>query len=166
MSQVVLGLGGNIGNVLDTFKEAVVQIEKGIGELKLKSSIYATKPWGVEDQPDFLNVVILLETDQLPNEVLINCLSIEKRLGRKRIGLSKWNKRLIDIDVLFYDDQVVDSDSLKVPHPLIQDRNFVLHPLAEILPDLRHPILNKTAQELKNETLDKSSVTLIENKNL
>ena len=166
MEQVVLGLGGNIGNVIETFSKAIDVIGSGIGEVKIKSSLYSTEPWGVKNQPNFINMVIMIETNQSPNEVLTNCLLIEKRLGRNRVGQQKWGERLIDIDILFYEDKIIDTLVLKLPHPYIHERNFVLYPLVEILPEFWHPILKKAVKELKNETTDKQNVTLLKDKSL
>jgi 2-amino-4-hydroxy-6-hydroxymethyldihydropteridine diphosphokinase len=162
MSQVVLGLGGNIGDVIAVLTKSICAIENEIGEVKLKSNLYQTQAWGVEDQADFTNMVVLIETDKTPHEVLFRCLSIEKKLGRNRKGAKKWGERIIDIDVLFYDDKLVNTPDLILPHPHLHERNFVLFPLVDILPELRHPILNKTIAELKKETKDNQRVILLE----
>jgi 2-amino-4-hydroxy-6-hydroxymethyldihydropteridine diphosphokinase len=164
MREVVLGLGGNDGDVFNTLINAILKIEQQIGSVKLKSSLYKTKAWGVEDQPDFINMVIVVLTKSTPIEVLTNCLSIEKDLGREREGKKKWHQRIIDIDVLFYDNEIIETKELLIPHPHLQDRNFVLFPLAEILPNNIHPISKKVFSNLKIESKDTQKVLLLEDK--
>jgi 2-amino-4-hydroxy-6-hydroxymethyldihydropteridine diphosphokinase len=155
-NRVVLSLGGNIGEVQKVFENARGHLQKKIGGLVLSSSLYSTKAWGVEDQPDFLNQVVVLETKLSPLEVLRCCLSIEEELGR--IRKEKWHERIIDIDVLFYNDEIIDMEELVLPHPFIQDRNFILYPLVEIIPDFIHPRLEKTIIDLKNSCKDQLTV--------
>lgn len=161
MEQIVLGLGGNEGDVKATLEKAISKIEEKIGEVVLKSSLYKTEAWGVEDQPDFINMVISISTQKLPLEVLKGCLSIEKELGREREDRIKWMERKIDIDVLFYGNEIVETKELTIPHPFIQERNFVLYPLAEISPKNVHPRLKKSFLELKSESKDKQQVFLL-----
>jgi 2-amino-4-hydroxy-6-hydroxymethyldihydropteridine diphosphokinase len=153
--QVVLSLGGNVGNVQETFTSAINSIEKKVGKLIKSSSLYITNAWGVENQPDFLNQILIFETDENPHSVLRKCLRIEKKLGRKRLKGSKWQKRKLDIDILFYEEEIINSLDLIVPHPYLHQRNFVLSPLAEIIPEFVHPILGKKMIDLKNECNDK-----------
>ena len=155
---VVLSLGGNIGDVNQAFKDTIKLLKQELGLLELSSSIYRTKAWGVENQPDFLNQVILMQTSFSPMEVLNSCLAIEKQLGRMRVVGEKWQERVVDIDVLFYEDITIDSAKLKIPHPYLHERNFVLFPLVEIIPEYTHPLLNKTMVELKNNCKDKLRV--------
>ena len=155
-NRVVLSLGGNIGDVKKVFINALQLLENKIGQLILLSSLYHTKAWGVENQPDFLNQVVIFETILAPAQVLKICLKIEKELGR--IRKEKWHERVIDIDVLFYESKIVDAVDLKLPHPYIQDRNFILDPLSEIMPEFVHPILGKTLLELKKNCNDKLQV--------
>ena len=154
--KAVLSLGGNIGNVQATFNEAKSLLKTRLGNIVLTSSLYKTKAWGVVDQPDFLNQVVVIETVLLPTEVLNHCLAIEAELGRVR--KEKWHERLIDIDVLFYDAAIIHTQELVVPHPYLQDRNFILYPLDEIIPHFIHPILKKTMHELKKSCKDPSRV--------
>jgi len=164
MKQVVLGLGGNIGDTKIILVKTIDLIEQEIGSVILKSSLYQTKAWGIENQADFINAVIMLETTLLPLEVLNRCLAIEKKMGRNRLNKKKWTERVVDIDLLFYEDEIIDSPSLKLPHSYVQERNFVLYPLVEILPNLKHPVLGKTAQELKKESKDQQPVFPLINK--
>lgn len=158
-NRVVLSLGGNLGDVLQVFRDASVCIQKEIGCIIDKSSLYKTKAWGVEDQPDFLNQVIVLETHLNPTDVLNICLAIEAQLGR--IRKEKWHERVIDIDVLFYNSELINSKDLIVPHPFIQERNFILYPLAELIPEFIHPSIKKNMLELKNNCKDQLSVVKI-----
>lgn len=156
--QIVFSLGGNIGNVEETFQKAIQLMENSFGELISKSSLYLTKAWGVENQPDFLNQVLVFQCDLNPIEVLNEILLIEKQLGRNRIEQKKWEQRPIDIDILFYGNEIIDLPKLIVPHPFIQDRNFILAPLLEVLPNFVHPMFNKTIQELSINCIDKLEV--------
>jgi len=155
---VVLSLGGNIGDVKRVLEDAISCLEKRVGKLVLASEIYKTEAWGVEDQPDFLNQTIVLETSLTPHEVLEICLNVEKELGRDRMVKKKWQERVVDIDVLFYEDEVIDSIDLILPHPYLHERNFVLVPLAEIIPEFVHPILKETIFDLKESSSDKLQV--------
>ena len=159
--RVVLSLGGNIGNIKQVFKDAINSLEKEIGGLDLLSSLYKTKAWGVENQPDFLNQVVVMNTNLHPKEVLKICLDVEKQKGRDRSEKKKWQERVIDIDVLFYENEIIKTKELVIPHPYIQERNFVLFPLAEIIPDFLHPLLGNTVLELKKKSTDKLQVIKI-----
>lgn len=141
-------LGGNLGNRDENLVQAKKHIEQKIGSIVQESSIYETKAWGVENQPDFLNQVILVETNLLPQQVLKDNLAIEKILGRVRH--QKWHERTIDIDILYADQLIVNEENLTIPHPFIQKRKFTLVPLAEISPNFIHPILKKTQKELND----------------
>jgi len=110
---------------------AIELINKQIGTIIKKSSIHKTKAWGKTDQPDFLNMVIKIETKLDPQKLLKQCLSIENELGR--IRKEKWGERIIDIDILYFNDLIINDENLKIPHPLIQEREFVLKPLNEII---------------------------------
>jgi len=157
-SKVIIGLGGNVGSVKNTLFKSILLISTKIGSITLQSSIYKTDAWGIEGQPPFLNQVIEIRTDLSPSLVLEHCMIIEQELGRDRVNGKKWEQRVIDIDILFYDDLVIDLPQLKVPHPFIQDRNFVLIPLAEIVPDYVHPALRKTILELGEICSDEMEV--------
>lgn len=164
MEEVVLGLGGNEGDVIATFKKAISKIEEQIGKVVLKSSLYKTEAWGVENQPDFINMVISISTQKSPKDVLSSCLLIEEELGRDREDKAKWTERKIDIDVLFYANEVIETKELMVPHPFVQDRNFVLFPLVEILPKNVHPKLGKSFLTLNKECEDQQQVILLDDK--
>ncbi|WP_149241020.1 2-amino-4-hydroxy-6-hydroxymethyldihydropteridine diphosphokinase [Dyadobacter sp. 32] len=149
-------LGANLGDRMQSFRSAKDLIEARVGCVILSSSVYETAPWGVLDQPSFLNQVLAVETVLAPLDILSCILSIEKELGRVR--LERWAARMIDIDMLYYDDLVLDVSHLTIPHPRLQDRRFTLAPLAEISPEFCHPLLKRTNQQLLSDCPDDSSV--------
>ena len=155
-NMVVLSLGGNMGDVKSIFIKSIKLLTNSLGKLDVVSPIYKTKAWGVENQADFLNQVVLFSTNLNPQEVLQICLDVESELGRVR--KEKWEERVIDIDILFYEDEIIDDLNLTIPHPYVHKRNFVLFPLADIIPSFRHPLLDKTIEELKNICNDKLQV--------
>jgi 2-amino-4-hydroxy-6-hydroxymethyldihydropteridine diphosphokinase len=136
MAQALLGLGGNIGNVRATLDEAVARFADGNDvALLARSSDYSTLPWGVTDQPPFVNLAILVETKLPPRALLGRALDVERVLGRDRSTGERWGPRPVDIDLLAYDDLALDEPGLTLPHPRMFERAFVLVPLAEIVPD-------------------------------
>jgi 2-amino-4-hydroxy-6-hydroxymethyldihydropteridine diphosphokinase len=139
-------LGSNLGNRKEILDKAIEMLSQKVGIIVSQSKDYETKPWGVTDQPDFLNLAISIQTKLKPFEILEQTQSIENQLGRVR--KEKWGARLIDIDIMFYGNKIIDEPNLKVPHPLMQERDFALNPLAEIAPELVHPVLGKTVLEL------------------
>ena len=155
-SQVVLLLGGNLGNRVQNLSKALEALQQDIGTVQKKSSIYETAAWGITDQPNFLNQVVIIKTHLTAQEVIKKIFVIEKQLGRER--LIKMGPRLIDIDILFYEDKIIENKNLIVPHPRIQDRKFVLEPLNEIIPNYIHPIINKSVQLLLQECTDTLNV--------
>ena len=136
MAQVLLGLGGNVGEVRSTLDEAIALLADGVHvKLKARSSDYRTPPWGVTDQPPFVNCAILVETPLSPRALLDRALTVERALGRDRAKEQRWGPRTIDIDLIAYGDVAVDEPGLTLPHPRLFERAFVLVPLAEIVPD-------------------------------
>jgi 2-amino-4-hydroxy-6-hydroxymethyldihydropteridine diphosphokinase len=156
--EVYLLLGGNLGDRLRYLQAAMEQIEERAGEITLKSSVYETAPWGVANQPDFLNLVIKINTLQQAEELLKNILEIEISLGRERH--QKWYARTIDIDILFYGEDIISTKDLIVPHLRLPFRKFGLVPLAEIAPNFIHPQANKTIQTMLEECTDELEVRL------
>lgn len=155
---VFIGLGSNQGNTKKNLAEAVLRIDRSIGPVIKQSSLYKTKPWGIADQPDFLNQVILAESRMNAYECMHSLLNIENHMGRERT--MKWGPRKIDLDLLYFDQLILNTSQLILPHPEIVHRRFVLAPLCEIAPDFYHPIFNKTNFQLLDECSDLLSVEL------
>jgi 2-amino-4-hydroxy-6-hydroxymethyldihydropteridine diphosphokinase len=155
---VYLGLGSNLGDRRSNLEESIKQISE-FAVIKKSSSIYETEPWGLKDQPKFLNQVILVETKLAPKELLSRLKTIEQIMGRKKTVL--YGPRLIDLDILFFDDLMMKTFNLIIPHPHITERAFVLVPLAEIAPDMIHLQYQQTITELL-KAVDKSSVARYE----
>ena len=147
--RVFLGLGSNQGNSKKLIEKAISKIENEYNEVVKQSSLYNTKAWGLENQPDFVNAVVEIKTIYTPKNLLKHIQEIELKLGRERKIF--WGARTIDIDILFVDDCVIYTDDLVVPHPYIQERNFVLEPMKEIAPHFIHPVLNKSVRVLYDE---------------
>jgi 2-amino-4-hydroxy-6-hydroxymethyldihydropteridine diphosphokinase len=159
LAKTYLSLGSNLGNKLRFLKEAISKIgESNKIAINRVSSVYETQPVGYEEQEWFLNLVIEIKTSLVPRDLLDHVLSVEDQMGRKRE--IKWGPRNIDIDILLYDNQVMQSDRLTLPHPRMHERRFVLLPLAEIAPQLIHPQLKKSVKELLEGCEDKSKVRL------
>lgn len=156
MNGIYMIIGGNLGNRIENIRTAKQWIEKQIGVIKLHSKIYETEAWGKTDQATFLNQVLFVESDLDADAVLHECLSIEKKMGRVRF--EKWKERIIDIDILFFNDDIIKKENLIVPHPFIAERKFTLVPLFEIAPDKVHPILKKTISQLLSECKDSLNV--------
>ena len=157
MENLFLLTGSNIGNSAQHLQQAKQFINERIGIIVKSSSVYKTEPWGNKDQQDFLNQVLLVQTKLLAEDALIQLLQIEKEMGRNR--LQKWEPRIIDIDILFYGDRIINTEKLIVPHPLLHERRFTLLPLAEIAAGYMHPVLHKTIEELLQSCNDTSAVT-------
>jgi len=133
-------------------------ISNHIGDLLKVSEIYETAPWGVTDQDDFLNQALISSCSLSPTEVLDNIHLIENKMGRLRT--EKWGPRIIDIDLIFYGEEIIENPNLKIPHPQLRNRNFVLKPLMDICPNKRHPLLGKTVKDLALSCTDTGEVTL------
>jgi len=157
---VFLGLGSNQGEKIKNCEQAIEEILKlGGGFLLSRSSWYYSEPWGKEDQDWFINGVIKIRTELSPDQLLMKFKEIEKRLGRE--NREKWGPRVIDIDILFYDDLFLESPEMGIPHPRISERNFVLIPFAEIAPQFVHPVLKKTIKELLDTSPDQKKVVKV-----
>lgn len=146
MPEVYLLLGGNLGNRTSYLADARKSIIAAVGSITQRSKLYETAAWGNTDQPAFLNQVLAVQTELSPEQVLQKINAIEQELGRVR--LEHWGARVIDIDILFYDQLVLQSQRLTIPHPQLHLRRFTLLPLAEIAPQLEHPVLEKTVEDL------------------
>ena len=134
MHKVYLSLGTNLGNRKRNIREAIEKIEELVGEVKRQSALYETKPWGFSSPNDFINACVLVETILAPRQLLEACQQIEKDMGRTLKSVDgSYHDRIIDIDILMYDDLKVNEPDLIIPHPLMEERDFVMKPLREIL---------------------------------
>ena len=146
MSIVYIGIGSNLGDRKANCMRAIELLAgKGI-VVRKESSLYETDPWGDKNQPKFINMAIEIETELKPQDLLGILAGIEKELGRKKSR--KWGPRIIDLDILLYNSITIDQDDLKIPHPFMHERDFVLKPLYEIAPDVKHPVLNLSTGKL------------------
>ncbi|MBK0380882.1 2-amino-4-hydroxy-6-hydroxymethyldihydropteridine diphosphokinase [Mucilaginibacter segetis] len=152
MINVFLLLGSNLGKRELFLDEAIGHIENRVGKRLNKSAVYETQSWGKTDEPDYLNQVIELQTGLTAGELLKIILDIELEMGRRRE--IKWGARIIDIDILFYGNDIISSPELTIPHPELHKRRFTLEPLNQIASDLVHPVLGKTIFLLKKELKD------------
>jgi 2-amino-4-hydroxy-6-hydroxymethyldihydropteridine diphosphokinase len=159
MRQIILIIGGNIGDRLSLISQAKQLLNEKIGNVSLISSLYETEAWGEISKGNYLNQIVILESELSAEVILEKALQIEKALGRQRE--IKWGDRTMDIDILYYGDQMIDTPNLKIPHPYLHLRRFVLVPLAEIAPDFIHPILKSTSTSLLENCEDDSIVKLV-----
>lgn len=152
----ILLLGSNLGERTEFLDQAFRFLTGEIGQLDRKSSVFESSPWGVTDQPDFLNQVVGIHTSFAPQVLLEKCLAFEKSTGRKRD--LHWGPRTIDIDVLYYADQIIDQEGLCIPHPGIPHRRFTLAPLCDAYPDLIHPRTGSTQRAMMEACTDPGEV--------
>lgn len=163
MKEVILHLGSNIPERTYYLNLALEGIKDKLGNIIVTSGLYETEAWGLKDQDDFINLAVKVKTSVTPFEVLDIVKGIEEDIGRKK--KIKWGPRCIDIDVLFYEDEIINSEKLTLPHPMLVNRNFVLIPLMEIDGNFEHPVLKKTIEELYLESSDECEVWIYELKN-
>lgn len=156
MNQTYLLIGGNMGNRQENLEVATRRIAANIGEIKQSSAIYETEAWGLEEQPAFLNQVLLVSSTLNAQQVLKQILNIEHDMGRERI--QKFGPRIIDIDILFFNRDIIHEPGLNVPHPQLHLRRFTLKPLNDIAPEFRHPELGKTISDLLSTCPDPLTV--------
>jgi len=156
MFKVYLLIGGNLGNREENLKTAVNLLQIEGGKVTGSSAIFETAAWGITNQSPFLNQALLLETMHQPARLLEIILEVELKMGR--IRGEKNGPRIIDIDILFFDDLIISEPQLTIPHPLIQNRLFALAPMKDLEPHLKHPVLKKTISELFDECPDKLEV--------
>ena len=155
----LLSIGSNIGNKKDNLAKALQLLEEKGARVQKRSSFYLTQPVDFLDQPDFVNLAAEVESSLVPEEFLSLIKDIERAMGRKRSEGK--GPRIIDIDILFAEDLIIETQMLTVPHPGMAERKFVLVPLEEIAPDALHPILQKTVSQMCRETRDASSVKIL-----
>lgn len=145
-------LGSNVGDKAKNLNVSLDKIAKHVGRIRAQSSVYESQPWGISEQPLFLNQVVEINSRNDPHQLLQRLLTIEEEMGRER--LEKWGPRIIDLDILFFNDRIINTEKLIVPHPGIAVRKFTLTPLCEIAPDFVHPLLEKTCRELLQDCTD------------
>jgi 2-amino-4-hydroxy-6-hydroxymethyldihydropteridine diphosphokinase len=156
---VYLLLGGNQGNIRKIFSQTIDLLNDSIGPVQEISPLYKTEPWGFQSKNSFLNQVVAIKTDFSPEKLLKEVQVIEKKFGRVRQDISNgYQSRPIDIDILFYNDEIINLEDLVVPHPKLHLRKFTLAPLNDIAPGLNHPVLNKSISEILRTCDDKLSV--------
>ena len=161
MSTYYLLLGSNQGDRENNLKNAHTQIEKMIGKINKKSSVYETEPWGLENQDNFLNMVIAVRSELKPLQVLGHLKKIESQAGP--LKTIPWGPRLLDIDILYCDDVILESEKLNIPHKQIYNRNFTLIPLIEIAGDMIDPVKQITIDEIYDQCTDDKEVFIYEN---
>lgn len=162
MIKLYILLGGNLGDKKQIFSDVSTLLNDRLGKITSQSAIYETEPWGFESPDLFWNQVLELSTNLSPEEVLAQTQQIETELGRIRKE-NQYSSRLIDIDILFYGNQIINQENLTVPHPRIQERKFALIPLCEIAPELIHPVLRKNIRQLLVESTDPLKVEKVTN---
>lgn len=156
MNRAYLLTGGNMGNRTANLQEAIGLISESAGKVVARSSVYETKAWGKTEQPDFLNQVLVIDTPFSAEDLMARLMEIELEMGRMR--QEKYGPRKIDIDILFYNDEIIKTPDLTIPHPRLHLRNFTLEPLYELVPHLIHPVLGKTIAQLFAESPDTLNV--------
>lgn len=159
MKKAYIGIGGNLGR-RELFIRAAIGALATVGRVLRTSSWYETAPWKMEDAPEFINLVVEIETELPPEKLLAHCLLVERRLGRRRDLRIGYASRTIDLDLLLYSDEVLALPNLEVPHPGIANRRFVLEPLCDLIPMFVHPVLGKSLVQLRDESSDHSEVRI------
>jgi len=162
MTKLYILLGGNLGDKKRIFSDVSTLLNERLGKISSQSAIYETEPWGFESPDLFWNQVLELSTNLSPEEVLAQTQQIETELGRIRKE-NQYSSRLIDIDILFYGNQIINQENLTIPHPRIQERKFALIPLCEIAPELIHPVFQKNIRQLLAESTDPLKVEKVTN---
>jgi 2-amino-4-hydroxy-6-hydroxymethyldihydropteridine diphosphokinase len=157
MCEAYLLIGSNLGDIGWNLRNAMERMSAEEIKITDRSSVYKTEPWGFNHDSDFLNQVIRIETSLKPLELLEKIQKIERDMGRNKNSAS-YSARIIDIDILFYGDRIIETDRLTIPHPKIHERMFVLAPMAEIAPDFIHPVLRKPINRLKDECDDRKRI--------
>ncbi len=159
MNRAYILLGTNLGDKMDNLQESISLIEKSLIVIISKSSVYETAAWGNTNQDNFYNQVIEVNTELSATDLLKTLLQIETQMGRVRN--QKWEARIIDLDILYFNHEIIDTENLKVPHPYLHVRRFTLAPLVQIAPEFLHPVFNKTNTVLLENCSDNSEVKLV-----
>lgn len=159
MNKAVLLSGSNMGDLSRNMESALIMISQNAGVIKNTSFIYETEAWGKIDQPAYYNQVIELNTTLDANTLMQKLLQIEKMMGRERT--QKWAPRLIDLDILYFNNEIINEPDLKIPHPHLHERRFTLVPLSEILPDMLHPVLKRSNKDLLESLTDTLKVRVL-----
>lgn len=157
---IILSIGTNIGNRKLNIKNAITALGQ-IGKIITISPIYTSEPWGFESKNGFYNIALILESNLPPIELLNATQQIERNLGRTTKTTTTYTDRIIDIDIIDYNNQIIDTQALTLPHKLMHKRNFVLYPLSDIAPDWQHPILKLSSTELKKISEDTSIIHIL-----
>mgnify|MGYP006381138191 CR=1 FL=1 len=157
---IILSIGTNIGNRKLNIKNAITALGQ-IGKIITISPIYTSEPWGFESKNGFYNIALILESNLPPIELLNATQQIERNLGRTTKTTTTYTDRIIDIDIIDYNNQIIDTQALTLPHKLMHKRNFVLYPLSDIAPDWQHPILKLSSTELKKISEDTSVIHIL-----
>lgn len=156
--RVYLGLGTNLGDKEQNLRMSVHQIEERVGNVVSLSAFYITEPWGFDSGNSFLNAVVCVDTNLSPIKLLNETQTIERELGRTKKSVNgQYSDRLIDIDILLYGSMVMNTKELTLPHPLMTRRKFVMEPLAEIAPELVHPVLHQSIKALMNASFSSTA---------
>lgn len=159
-SRVIIGLGSNLNDRFAALSRALTLLKEEAGDIVAASSVWETEPWGFDADDQFLNMVVVLETGKQPRQLMQLFRSLEGRMGRKRSGGGRYESRIIDIDILLWQERVISMPGLEVPHPKLADRRFVLEPLNEVAPDAMHPVTGLTVKEMLALCDDRSDVRL------
>ena len=158
-NHIVLLLGGNLGDTRGYLRNALALLEHQLGFITHNSYFYHSPSWGFSSH-DFINMALIIETDKTAQECLVITQDAEEELGRVREeNEGEYHDRVVDIDIIFYNDLILESNDLVIPHPKMQERNFVLQPLSEMIPDFIHPLLKKSVLELANNCTDPQKAT-------
>lgn len=149
MHEAYIGIGSNLGNREKNCEHAISLLLEQRITVRKRSAMIETEPWGVADQPKFINMAIQIDTTLAPEDLLNLLKDIESRVGRTEV--TRWGPRIVDLDILLYNSCVIDSRNLQIPHPHLHDREFALRPLADIAPEIIHPVLGKSIRTLLRE---------------
>ncbi|OQX98670.1 MAG: 2-amino-4-hydroxy-6-hydroxymethyldihydropteridine diphosphokinase [Bacteroidetes bacterium 4572_128] len=161
MKKIYILLGGNLGDRAYFLRKSIKEISQKIGKILKKSSIYESKSWGFSSEKNFLNQVILINSNLSPYKLLECSKKIEKKLGRIKKSKDKiYENRTIDIDILFYENEIINDENLQIPHKLLHKRKFTILPLCEIAPKLYHPLLKKNIENILKDCKSNEEITI------